>query len=222
MFRDARVIRVNPDRNSVDIEYRSTTEIIPDVKVAGRVYWNLQPGDYVLVGYIESIDNPVVVDKVMLRGDPRIDNSDPEDIHLIHEVGPRDDDGVITEVTGRVEIQSDEGGNLTLTLSGNLGNLKLKMLGDEGNINIEADGAVSIAAKGDVVVNTRENAIVAAFGNIEASAGGDLEATAVGTVKIDAAVVELGKNAAMALVNNLPVCVVTGAPHQIGNTNVKV
>ena len=146
MLKDARVIRVNPDRNSVDIEYRSTTERIADVKVAGRVYWNLQPGDYVLVGFIETIDNPVVVDKVMLRGDPRIDDSAPEDIHLIHEVGPRDDDGIITEVTGRIEIQTDKDGNLTLNLSGVLGSLNVNALGEEGNINIIGGGTVKVDA----------------------------------------------------------------------------
>lgn len=222
MFKDARVIRVNPTRNSVDIEMRATTERIPDVKVAGRVYWNLQPGDYVLVGYIDSINNPIVIDKVMLRGDPRIIGSEPEDIHLIHEVGPRDEDGMLTEVTGRIEIQTDRDGNLTLALSGTLGTLTLLAQGEEGNINIEATGVLNINVLGNVNLNTEGDAVVSAGGNIIATAGGNLEATAGGIAKIDGLTVELGKNVAKLLANNLPVCIMTGAPHQLGNINVKV
>lgn len=141
MFKDARVIRVNPEHHSVDIEFRSTTERIRDVKCLGRIYWNLQPGDYVLVGFIDNITNPVVIDKILLRGDPRITGSEIDDIHLIHEVGPRDEDGKITEVTGRIELHTDKEGNLTLNLSGNVGNLKVLATGD---ISAVAGGTVKV------------------------------------------------------------------------------
>lgn len=214
MFKDARVIRVNPDHHSVDIEYRSTTERIRDVKCLGRIYWNLQPGDYVLVGFIDNINNPVVIDKVLLRGDPRITGSELDDIHLIHEVGPRDKDGILTEVTGRIEFQTDKDGNLTLILSGKLGSLKLKAQGDEGNINIEATGEMILSVTGDVILTTAGDAVV--------TAGGNIEAKAIGKVTINGSVVELGGNVAKLLVDNLPTCLLTGAPHQIGNQNVKV
>ncbi len=218
MFKDARVIRVNPKHHSVDIEYRATTERIRDVKCLGRIYWNLQPGDYVLVGFIDNLTNPVVIDKVLLRGDPRITSSALDDIHLIHEVGPRDDNGILTEITGRIEVQTDKDGNLSLTLSGKLGTLNLKALGDQGNVNIEAAGNLNISVKGDAVLDVTGKATV--------TAGGDVEISAEGKVKVDGAMVELGENALGALgrelVNNLPTCLLTGAPHQIGNTKVTV
>lgn len=230
MLRDAKVIAVTPDHHSVDIEYRATSEIIRDVKIAGRVYWNLQPGDFVLVGFIDSIDNPVVLDKVLLRGDPRIKESKKDDIHLIHEVGPVDEDGKITEITGRIEVHTDVEGNLTLALSGIVGTLNLKALGDEGNINIEGVGQLNVTAPSGVNVTTKGDAIVTAVGNIEATAtgdikataGGGLEAIAKGDVKVDGASVELGKNLVKQLVNNFPVCLFTGAKHAIGNINVEV
>lgn len=212
MFKDARVIRVNPDHHSVDIEYRSTTERIRDVKCLGRIYWNLQPGDYVLVGFIDNITNPVVIDKVLLRGDPRITESKMDDIHLIHEVGPRDDDGKLTEVTGRVELHTDKDGSLTLKLSGNVGDLKVLA---SGNVYVGADGNATVAAKG--------NASVTADGDISAVAVGNLEAKAGGKATIDGSTVELGSNLMKMLVNNLPNCLFTGAPHHLGDAkNVKV
>jgi len=210
MFKDARVIRVNPEHHSVDIEYRSTTERIRDVKCMGRVYWNLQPGDYVLVGFIDNITNPVVIDKVLLRDDPRITGSKLDDIHLIHEVGPRDDKGILTEITGRIELHTDKNGNMTLDISGAVGDLKVMA---SGNVYVGADGNATVAAKG--------NASVTADGDISAVAGGKLEATAGGAVKVDGASVELGANLLKQLVNNFPVCLFTGAAHAVGNTNVK-
>jgi len=221
VLRDAKVVKVNPAHHSVDIEFRSTSEIIPDVKIAGRVYWNLQPGDYVLVGYIESNDNPVVLDKVLLHGDPRIEGSERDDIHLIHEVGPRDDKGILTEVTGKIEVHTDTNGNLTLTLSGELGSLNIKAQGKEGKINIEAAGDTTIISDGNVYVGTDGSATVTAKGNISATADGDISAVAKGTAKVDGATVELGDNLTKLLVNNLPVCIITGAKHSIGNKNVK-
>ena len=99
MLRDARIIGIHPGSMSADIQYRDSDEIIRNVKVAGRVYWNMQVGDYVLVDFLDDIDNPVILDKVLLRGDPRITESEKDDIHLIHEVGLTDEDGNITEVT---------------------------------------------------------------------------------------------------------------------------
>lgn len=171
MIRDAIITNVYRGRYTADIMYRDTEEVVLGVRIAGRVFWPLQKDDFVIVGFLDGrADYPIILDKVLLRGDPRI-TDDPNDIHLIHEVGPRDEEGNITEITGRIEIKTDKDGNLSLEISGKVGTLNIKTSGD---------------------------------------------------VKVDGSSVELGNNLAKLLVDNLPVCLFTGAKHQIGNTNVKV
>ena len=79
----------------------------------------------------------------------------------------------------------------------------------DGNIQIDTDAANT----GNLTINTQ--------GNTNVNIGGDANVIAEGTVHVDGQQVLLGKNLAGQLVNNLPVCLITGAPHSIGNTNVK-
>ena len=84
----------------------------------------------------------------------------------------------------------------------------------KGNGEIQIDTGVDEEGNnGDLVINVN--------GNCKINSNGDTEVTSIGTTKVDGLQVELGKNAAKQLVNNLPACIVTGAPHFIGNTNVK-
>lgn len=78
-----------------------------------------------------------------------------------------------------------------------------------GNINISTEAA----DVGNLTINIQ--------GNTKMNIVGDTDIIAEGIVKIDGSQVELGKNAAKQLVNNLPRCLVTNAPHFILNTNVK-
>lgn len=84
----------------------------------------------------------------------------------------------------------------------------------KGNGEIQIDTGVDEEGNnGDLVINVN--------GNCKINSNGDTEVTSIGTTKVDGLQVELGKNAAKQLVNNLPHCMVTGAAHYIGNTNVK-
>lgn len=70
------------------------------------------------------------------------------------------------------------------------------------DITLESELAVNINAKSTGQINIHSEA-----GNI--------------MVDSDSGEVQLGKNLAKQFVNNLPNCIVTGAPHAVGNTNVK-
>ena len=85
-----------------------------------------------------------------------------------------------------------------------------------GDISITA-GQYSEAVKGTIHLKTDGNI------NIESSNGDVDVTTKTGniTVNSEAGMVKLGRNPAMQFVNNLPTCLVTGAPHYVGNTNVQ-
>ena len=84
----------------------------------------------------------------------------------------------------------------------------------KGNGEIQIDTGVDEEDnQGDLVISIN--------GNCKINSNGDTEVTSIGTTKVDGLQVELGKNAAKQLVDNLPNCLVTGAPHFLGNTNVK-
>lgn len=70
------------------------------------------------------------------------------------------------------------------------------------DITLESELAVNINAKSTGQINIHSET-----GNI--------------MVDSDSGEVQLGKNLAKQFVNNLPNCIVTGAPHAVGNTNVK-
>lgn len=78
----------------------------------------------------------------------------------------------------------------------------------DGNTNISTQAA----NKGNLTVNIE--------GDAKFNIVGDASIIAEGTVKVDGSRLELGKNVAKQLVNSLPNCLVTGAPHAVGNTNV--
>ena len=79
----------------------------------------------------------------------------------------------------------------------------------DGNINISTEAA----NVGNLTINIQ--------GDTSINVVGDTDIIAEGTVKVDGTMVELGKNVAKQLVNNIPNCYITNAPHFINNTNVK-
>jgi hypothetical protein len=76
------------------------------------------------------------------------------------------------------------------------------------------DGDTKITVTGDTEVKTS--------GKCTITSTGDTDIKATGKCNVDGSLVNLGKNVASQLANNLPACLITGAPHAIGNTNVKV
>lgn len=84
-------------------------------------------------------------------------------------------------------------------------NVKIK-LSPDGNIEIESKKDLNIKATGNAKIETT----------------GKTEIAATGECNVDGLMVNLGKNAAKQFCNNLPTCLITGALHNIGNTNVKV
>ena len=79
----------------------------------------------------------------------------------------------------------------------------------DGNINISTEAA----NVGNINIDTN--------GNVNVNVAGDVSVVAEGDAKVDGRQVLLGKNVAKQLVNNLPSCLIAGAPHCVGNTNVK-
>lgn len=149
MLRDAVVVKVNPNQFGADIQYRDSAEIQRDVKMAGRVYWNVKVGDYVIVAFLDGQqDNPIILDKVMLKGDSLIENSSLDDIHLVHEV--KNDDG---DVTGRIEFRTDKNGKLTVDVSGETGSIEINADGTEGKLTINCSGDIEVNSGGDVKID---------------------------------------------------------------------
>jgi len=92
-------------------------------------------------------------------------------------------------------IEINKTGTITITTNTNLDN-------ESGHVNLNIAGNIDVHS-----INGKIN-VIADKGdiNVDSTAGN----------------VNLGKNAAKQLVNNLPNCLVTGAPHCLGNINVKV
>lgn len=84
-------------------------------------------------------------------------------------------------------------------------------------LTIDKDGNTNISTE---AANTG-NITIDVGGNVNVNIAGDGNVIAEGDVKVDGKQVLLGKNMAKTLVNNLPQCLIAGAPHCIGNTNVK-
>ncbi len=149
MLRDAVVVKVNPNQFGADIQYRDSAEEQRGVKIAGRVYWNLNVGDYVLVAYLDGdSSNPIILDKVLLPGADLIKNSSPDDIHLVHEV--KNDDG---DITGRIEFRTDKNGKLTVDVSGETGSIEINAEGTEGKLTINCSGDIEVNSGGDVKID---------------------------------------------------------------------
>ncbi len=86
-------------------------------------------------------------------------------------------------------------------------------------IIVDVDGNIQI----DNEAGNNGNLTVNIAGNVTLNAGADADIIAQGNVHVNSlgGQVLLGSNLAGQLINNLPVCLVTGAPHTIGNVNVK-
>ncbi len=224
MIRAAIVISIQPKIFAADIQYRDNSEKQFGVKVAGRAYHNLQVNDFVIVGYLDnSSSDPVILDKVLVRGDPllegdipKIDETKPDSaidadaIKMLHTVRDSAD-----KITGQILVQTDKDGKLTIEMSGNVGEINLIAKGDVGDVNIETAGSTNIQADGAVTVNAK--------GAVAVKSGADISVEASGKVEIDAgATVELGDNATKQLINNYRVCLFSGAAHAVGNTKGKV
>lgn len=117
-------------------------------------------------------------------------------------------------------IQTDMGESMTL----NRRTGETKFIHRSGTtISISPLGAVTITAGGtskpaDITLES-ELAV-----NINAKSTGQINIhSETGNIMVDSdsGEVQLGKNLAKQFVNNLPNCIVTGAPHAVGNTNVK-
>ena len=117
-------------------------------------------------------------------------------------------------------MQTDMGESMTL----NRRTGETKFIHRSGTtISISPLGAVTITAGGtskpaDITLES-ELAV-----NINAKSTGQINIhSETGNIMVDSdsGEVQLGKNLAKQFVNNLPNCIVTGAPHAVGNTNVK-
>lgn len=117
-------------------------------------------------------------------------------------------------------MQTDMGESMTL----NRRTGETKFIHRSGTtISISPLGAVTITAGGtskpaDITLES-ELAV-----NINAKSTGQINIhSEAGNIMVDSesGEVQLGKNLAKQFVNNLPNCIVTGAPHAVGNTNVK-
>ena len=117
-----------------------------------------------------------------------------------------------------VLLETDQGDYMTLnrkdgeTLFHHRTGLTITIGGD-GTLTINTGS--SFAEKGKFIVNCD--------GETQIETQGDVKITSLtGNVNIDAVggMVNLGRNPSKQLINNLPICPVTGMPHYVGNTNV--
>lgn len=117
-------------------------------------------------------------------------------------------------------MQTDMGESMTL----NRRTGETKFIHRSGTtISISPLGAVTITAGGTSkpAEITLESELAV---NINANSTGQINIhSEAGNIMVDSesGEVQLGKNLAKQFVNNLPNCIVTGAPHAVGNTNVK-
>lgn len=90
-------------------------------------------------------------------------------------------------------------------------------------ITIATNGDISITAGMSDPSSPGNIKVTTEMGNIDVtSTAGEVNVKSdTGNINIDGLMVNLGKNQAAQFVNNLPTCLVTGAPHFVGNTNVR-
>lgn len=89
----------------------------------------------------------------------------------------------------------------------------------------KANGEIQIDTGSDPDSGQGSDLVFTVLGNMVANIDGSCDIkTTKGDITVDSdlGMVMLGKNAAKQFLNNLPTCLVTGAPHQIGVINVKV
>lgn len=84
----------------------------------------------------------------------------------------------------------------------------------EGNLSI--DTGATDSNQGNLTINVLGNSEIKVTGQSKIESQGNCE------INSTTGQVNIGLNPAKQLVNNLPCCLVTGAPHYVGNTNVFV
>ncbi len=234
MIIEARVEAVYPN-HTADVEILDSAEMISEVRKSGRVFWNLQKDDLVLVAYLsDDGSNPIIIDSVLPQKHPLVQAGTLDGIHFKHEItrAPESGNGD-PEVIGTIELTTDENGAAVLSLSGSL---DINVTGEESSISLTSKKDVTVNATGDISLNASGKATVAAQGDVDVTSAGKatlkstgdvkVESTGKATVKaaqvdVDSPLVNLGKNPAKQLCNNLPACLISGAPHAIGNVGVK-
>ncbi len=212
--------------HTYDIILSSNSQRLSNVQILGKLYWNLKVDDPVAITYFENdLSSPIIIDKIIMPTDELNSKSEIDDIHLKQIIETENDAGE-KEIKGQIELHTDENGNLSLLLKGQQGNLNIDLSGDEDN-----SGQFTINSKGKTTINTEGDAEINAKGNVSVVSGGDASVKAKGKIIADsgdsvvitaAKTIELGNNIKKVLINNLPVCVVTGAKHSIGNIQVEV
>jgi len=105
----------------------------------------------------------------------------------------------LNRMDGETVFKHRTGAIIRITRFGDISITAGELMATKGKIHLKTDGDLSIeSTNGDIDVKTL-----------------------TGNVNVDGMMVNLGKNPAGQFVNNLPACLVTGAPHFVGNTNVK-
>lgn len=94
----------------------------------------------------------------------------------------------------------------------------------ETKIKLHNGLAITMTINGDIDIRTGAagSLNVTSLVNTSITTIGNTTIDSKGLVEINGGLVTLGANEAKQLVNNLPICPVTGLPHYVGNTNVFV
>lgn len=202
-----------------DIKYQSNSVRQLKVRITGSVYQNLQVGDLALVGFLgNNPSNPIIIDKIMGHDHQLIADSEIDDIHLRHIV--KNEDG---EITGSIEFHIDKDGNVTINFGGKVGNMALNLTGKEGKLSINSTGDISLETTANLSAKVAGGVSIESEKGVSIKASGKVKVESADIVEVTGAKgVHLGNNLKRLLANNLPQCIVTGAPHNIGNTKVKV
>lgn len=94
----------------------------------------------------------------------------------------------------------------------------------ETKVQLHTGALISISPKGDISIQTGPagSMSIKSFVSTTIDTVGNTNIKSKGVVNVDGAMVNLGKSKTKRLVNNIPVCPLTGLPHFVGNTNVLV
>lgn len=89
-------------------------------------------------------------------------------------------------------------------------------------MRVDSDGNIDIGTS--IYSGGPANMTVNVSGNVQINSFGDCKLSAFGNVDVQSTTgqITLGNNPTKNLVCNLPQCCICGAPHSIGNTQVKV
>ena len=167
---------------TADIQLLADSEILSNVRIAGRIYWQLQKNDTVIVQFVGGDrDYPIITDFIMDPKSERIQGSNIDDIHLVHTV--RDDDG---KIVGSIDIKTDRKGSLSIDLQGDEGNLNLNIGGDTGKLAVTVAGDASILVKGNSQIETIGQAKIISRDKLVLTAEGNAEIITNSKVKITA------------------------------------